>query len=163
VILDNNLILSGSVSALGVVTGQAANGAGNILGTNTIDLGPLSIGGNQVGDIGAGEPLEIEFSVLTAPTTGTNVRFQLIQADDAALSSNVRVIDQTDDIPIASLPAGAIVPLHWDRAAPYAPQRYVGVRYVNTGAIATFSVFASVTKNLQDVKNIFFKSGFAVS
>jgi hypothetical protein len=163
VILDNNLILSGSVSALGVVTGQAANGAGNILGTNTVDLAPLTIGGNQPADYGAGEGMEIEFSVLTAPTVGSTVRFQLIQADDAALSVNVQVIDQTDDIPIASLPAGTIVPLHYDRAAPYPPRRYMGVRYVNVGAIATFSVFAATTKNVQDVKNIFYKSGFLVS
>jgi hypothetical protein len=154
-ITDANLILSGSVSAAGVLSGQAANGAGNVLGTNTIDLGPLSLGGNQVADVGSGEPLEIEFSVITAPTVGTNVQFQLIQADDAALTSNVQVINQTDAFPIASLPAGTLVPLHWDRAAPYAPKRYVGVRYVNT--------VASVVKNVQDVKNLYFKSGFAVS
>jgi hypothetical protein len=162
-ILDANLILSGSISAAGVVTGQAANGAGSILGTNTVDLGPLAIGGNQVGDTGAGEPIEVEFSILTAPTVGTSVTFQLIQADDAALTSNVQVLTQTDAYPIASLVVNAIVPLHWDRAAPYSPKRYVGVRYVNVGAIATFSVFASTVKNLQDVKNLYFKSGFAVA
>lgn len=162
-ILDNFHILSGSISASGVVTGQAANGAGFILGTNTIDLGPLSLGGNQGGDIGAGESLEISFSILTAPTVGTNVQFQLIQADDAALSVNVQVINQTDALPIASLPIGALVPLHWDRAAPYAPKRYVGIRYNNTGAIATLSVFAATVKNVQDMKNIYFKSGFSVT
>jgi hypothetical protein len=162
-ITDGNLILSGAVSAAGVLSGQAANGAGNILGTNTIDNGPLALGGNQAGDTGSGESLEIAFSVLTAPTVGTNVQFQLIQADDAALTSNVQVINQTDAFAIAALPAGTIVPLHWDRAAPYAPKRYVGVRYVNTGAIATFSVFAAVVKNVQDVKNIYYKSGFLVS
>lgn len=161
-IIDNFLFLSGAVSAAGVLTGQAANGAGNILSTNTIDLSPLTIGGNQPGDIGGGEPLEIEFSILTAPTVGTNVQFQLIQADDAALSVNVQVINQTDAFPIASLPVGTLVPLHYDRAAPYAPKRYVGVRYVNTGAIATFSVVAAVAKNVQDLKNMYFKSGFAV-
>jgi hypothetical protein len=162
-ILDNFHILAGSVSASGTLTGQAANGAGSILGTNTIDLGPLALGGNQVADVGAGEGLEVEFSILTAPTVGTNVQFQLIQADDAALSVNVQVINQTDAFPIASLPAGTLVPLHWDRAAPYVPKRYAGVRFVNTGAIATFSVFAATVKSLQDVKNIYYKSGFAVS
>jgi hypothetical protein len=162
-ILDNFALLSGAISATGVLTGQAANGAGSILGTNTMDLAPLSIGGNQAGDTGAGEYLAVEFSVLTAPTVGTNVQFQLIQADDAALSVNVEVINQTDALAIAKLPAGTLVPLHWDRAAPYAPRRYFGVRYVNTGAIATFSVVAAVVKSMQDVKNIFYKSGFAVS
>jgi hypothetical protein len=162
-ILDNFAFLSGSVSPTGVLTGQAANGAGNILGTNTMDMGPLAIGGNQAGDVGAGESLAVEFSVLTAPTVGTNVQFQLIQADDAALSVNVEVINQTDAIAIARLPAGTLVPLHYDRAAPYAPRRYIGVRYVNTGAMATFSVVAAIVKNVQDLKNIYYKSGYSVA
>ena len=162
-ILDNFHLFSGAVSAAGVLTGQAVNGAGNVLSTNTVDLGPLTLGGNQVGDFGAGEPLEVEISVLSAPTGGTNVKFQLIQADDAALTSNVQVINSTDDIPIANLPLGALVPLHWDRAAPYAPKRYVGIRYVNTGAIATASYVAATVKNVQDIRNIYFKSGYAVS
>ena len=162
-ITDALLVLSGSISAAGVVTGQAANGAGNILGTNTVDLAPLTIGGNQPGDYGAGQDQRIEFSILTAPTVGTSVTFQLIQADDAALSVNVQVLNQTDAFPIASLPLGTIVPLHWDRAAPYPPRRYFGVRYVNVGAIATFSVFAGVVANIQDVKNMYYKSGYLVS
>jgi len=162
-ILDQNLFLSGAVSVAGVLSGQAANGAGNVLSTNTIDLGPLTIGGNQVGDTGSGEQLFVEFSVLTAPTVGTTVQFQLIQADDAALTSNVQVLNQTDAFPIASLPAGTLVPLNVDPAAPYVPKRYVGVRYVNTGAIATFSVVAAIVKNMQGLKNLYYKSGFAVS
>jgi hypothetical protein len=161
-ILDAAMLLSGSYSALGVLTGQAVNGAGSILSSNTIDIAPLTIGGNQAGDIGIGEELYVEFSVISAPTVGTNVRFQLIQADDAALTQNVQVINQTDDLPIANLAAGTIVPLHWDPAAPYTPKRYVGARYVNTGAIATFSVAAAVTKNAQ-ARQTSLKSGYSVS
>jgi hypothetical protein len=162
-ILDNLALLSGAVSAAGVLSGQAVNGAGNILSTNTMDLGPLPLGGNQVGDFGAGEALEISISVLGAPTVGTSVKFQLIQADDAALTTNVQVINSTDDLPIANLPVGALVPLHFDRAAPYAPKRYIGIRYVNTGAIATASYVAGLVKNVADIKNMYFKSGFAVA
>jgi hypothetical protein len=162
-ILDNATFLSGAVSAAGVLSGQAANGAGNILSTNTIDLAPLAIGGNQTADYGQGEQTNIVFSILTAPTVGTSVQFQLIQADDAALTTNVQVISMTDAFTIAQLPAGTVVPLKWDRAAPFPAKRYVGARYVNVGAIATFSVVAAVTKNIQDIKNIFAKSGFAVS
>jgi hypothetical protein len=161
-ILDNFLMLSGAVSAAGVISGQAANGAGNILSTNTIDTAPLTIGGNQVSDVGAGNQMHVAFSVLTAPTVGTSVQFQLIQADDAALTTNVQVISQTDAFTIAQLPIGTLVPLKWDRAAPFAPKRYVGARYVNVGAIATFSVTAVCAKDIQDVKNIHYKSGFAV-
>jgi len=161
-ILDNFLTLCGSVSAAGVVSGQAMNGAGSILSVNTVDLGPLTIGGNQAGDTGAGEAIEAVFTVLTAPTVGTSVQFQLIQADDAALTTNVQVIVQTDAFPIASLPAGTEVPLHLDRAAPYAPKRYLGARVVNVGAIATNSIFCALAKNIQDLKNLNYKSGFAV-
>lgn len=160
--LDAQLLLSGSVSAAGVLSGQAVNGAGNILSANTIDIGPLSLGGNQAGDTGIGEPLHVEFSVLTAPTVGTNVRFQLIQADDAALTQNVQVINQTDDLPIANLAAGTVVPLRWDAAQPYTPKRYVGARYINTGAIATFSVVAAVVKDVQ-ARQTSYKSGFSIA
>lgn len=161
-ILDAAMLLSGAYSPSGVLTGQAVNGAGSILSSNTIDTAPLTIGGNQAADTGVGEELYVEFSVLSAPTGGTSVRFQLIQADDAALTSNVQVINQTDDIPIANLATGTVVPLHWDPAAPYPPKRYVGTRYVNTGAIATFTVAAAVTKNVQ-TRQTSLKSGYSVS
>lgn len=162
-IIDALLTLFGSINAAGVLAGAAANGAGPILSTNTIDLAPLALGGNQPADTGAGNDLTVEFNVLTAPTVGTSVQFQLIQADDAALSSNVQVINQTDAFPIASLPAGSLVVLGWDPTAPYAPKRYFGARIVNVGAIATLSVFASVVKDPQALKNLYYKSGFAVS
>jgi hypothetical protein len=160
--LDAALLLSGSVSAAGVLTGQAVNGAGNILSANTIDAAPLALGGNQPGDTGIGEPMHVEFSVLTAPTGGTNVKFQLIQADDAALTSNVQVINQTDDLPIANLAAGTVVALRFDAAQPYTPKRYIGARYVNTGAIATFSVVAAVVKDIQ-TRPTSYKSGFSIA
>lgn len=162
-ITDNFLVLAGAISAAGVISGTSFNGAATAVGPNSIDMGPLALGGNQVGDVGGGEPLEIEVSILTAPTVGTSCKYQLVQADDAALTTNVQVINSTDDIPIASLPAGTVVPLHYDRAAPYAPKRYVGLRVVTVGAIATHSIFAAVVKNVQDAKNIYFKSGYLVS
>lgn len=161
-ILDNLLTFSGAVSAAGVLSGQAVNTAGSFLSTNTIDIAPLALGGNLAFDVGAGEPLDVEISVMTAPTVGTSVQFQLIQADDAALSVNVQIINQTDALPTASLSAGTIVALHYDRAAPYAPKRYLGLRYVNAGSIATASYFAAIVKNIADVKNIYGKSGFAI-
>jgi hypothetical protein len=162
-IFDSALVLAGSINAAGAITGQSMNGAGPILGINTVDMGPCTtFGGNQVTDGGTGESLEISISVLTAPTVGTNVQFQLVQADDPALTVNLQVINQTDAFPIASLPAGSLVPLHWDRAAPYPPKRYIGLRIVNTGAIATLSVFAAVVKSMQDVKNIVFRGGYGV-
>ena len=162
-ITDSQEILCGSISASGVITGQAMNGAGNVLSQNTLDIAPLLLGGNQPGDIGAGTDINFMISVLTAPTVGTNVQYQLIQADDTALSVNVQVINQSDAFPIAQLPAGTLVPLTWDPAAPYVPKRYVGIRVVNTGAIATHSVFAAVVKDVQGKLNLIFKSGYSIT
>jgi hypothetical protein len=113
------MLLSGSVAANGVLTGQAVNGAGSILSANTIDNARWRWAATRPATSAWAKTLYVEFSVLTAPTVGTNVRFQLIQADDAALTSNVQVINQTDDIPIANLPAGIVVPVRWDTAQPY--------------------------------------------
>lgn len=161
-ILDAAMLLSGSVSAGGTLTGQSLVGTGNILSTNTIDIAPLLLGGNQPGDTGVGEDLYVEFGVITAITGGTNVRFQLIQADDAALATNVQVINQTDDIAVASLGAGALIPLGWDPAQPYTPKRYVGARYVVTGTNTAGTVTAAVVKNQQS-RSMNYKSGFAVA
>lgn len=154
-IFDNSLIFSGSIGAAsGSLVGQAVNGAGNVLSTNTVDNGPQMVGGapTQPGDLGAGESLAVLINVVSAPTVGSNVGIQLIQADDAALSVNVQVLIATDSIPIASLPAGTNITLNLDDAAPYAPKRYMGLRFVNAGAIATASYFAGVVKNVQSTR-----------
>lgn len=163
-IFDNNLIFAGAVSAAGALNGQLVNGAGNILSVNTIDLGPPCLGAipGQVGEMGSGELIDISITVLSAPTVGTSVQFQLIQADDAALTVNVQVINQTDAFPIASLAVGTIVLLHFNQAAPYLPKRYVGMRFVNVGAIATCSLFAAAIKNVQSMKTVF-KGGYGIA
>lgn len=160
-LLDNATFLSGAVSAAGVLSGQLIT-ANSQLSTNTIDIAPAIL--NQAGDTGAGEPLNVVFSVLAAPATATDVTFQLIQADDAALTANVQVIASAGPFLVAQLPVGTVVPMKLDRAAPLAPKRYVGARYISTGAVVTaLSVTAAVTKSVQDVKNIYFKSGYAVA
>jgi hypothetical protein len=162
-ILDNNLLVSGSYSAAGVLTGQTVTGTNtSVVSTNSVDLAPLALGGNQAADLGQGEKFALEVSVITAPTVGTSVKFQIIVADDAALTTNVEVVNSSDDIPIANLPAGTIVPVGMDRLAPLPAKRYLGARYVLVGAIATQVLSAAFVKDIADVKNILFKSGFAV-
>lgn len=161
-LLDNNLIIAGSISAANAIVGASLNGAGAQTPGITVDIASPALGGNQAFDIGPGEPLRVNINVLTAPTVGALVRYQLVQCSDVSVTTNVEVLAQTDDLPIASLLAGTIVPLFWDRAAPYNPRRYVGFRVFNTGAIATHSVFASIIKDQQDVRNIYGKSGYSV-
>lgn len=161
-ILDNATFLSGSFSpTTGALIGQAVAGTNtNVLGTNTIDLAPLLLGGNQM--VGSsGDTLDIAFTVQTAPTGGTSVQFQLVQADDAALTTNVEVLAQTGVFTIAQLPAGTLVPLGFGRTAPLTPRRFIGVRYVLVGSIASMVVVASTVADVSDLRTIF-KSNFAI-
>ena len=132
-ITDKLTIFSGAVSSAGVVTGQAITGAASVVSTNSYDTGPRAIGGNQAVKLGAGESLYVCVNIRTAPTDPTSVAFQLIQADDAALTSNVQVIVDSGTIAIASLVAGTNIELEFRRPNPLAAKRYVGVRYVITG------------------------------
>jgi hypothetical protein len=162
-ILDAFLLLSGGVSGSGTLTGQAVTNTA--VSTNSLDTNPDTLGGNQPNDIGRGTALEVAISVLqTATAAGAaTVNFELIQADDGALTTNVETIVQTGAIPIAKLTAGTLVPLHVDRAAPYAPRRYIGVRYtIGTGPLTGGSFSAAIVRNVADIQNIYGKSGFAV-
>lgn len=162
-IFDASLILSGAIAPTnGALTGQSVNGAGSFLSTNTIDVGPLPLGGNQNTDLGSGGGLQLAVRVMSAPTVGTNVQFQMIQADDAALTAGVQVLTQTDAIPIASLPAGTQMVVPLARPAPYPTKRYVGLRVVNVGAIATASYFAGLVVDAQS-PNTVFRTGFGIA
>lgn len=145
--------LSGSIAG-NVVTGQTVTGTGNVLSTNTYDLGVAR-------DIGKGEALEVAIETIVAQAGGTSVQFQLIQADDAALSTNVQVIVQTDAYPTATLTAGVQIPLHVDRVDPYPARRYLGLRYVIVGTSTAGSFFATIVKSIAD-KQVNYPNGFAV-
>lgn len=161
-ITDKLTILSGAVSAAGAVSGQAI-AAASVVSTNAIDTGPRTIGANQPADLGVGEEIDINVSVLTAPTAATSIQFSIIQADDAALTSNVQVLVSTPSIAIASLPVGTLVPLSMRSAAPLAPKRYIGLRYDVTGTnTSAGTYFASVVAD-QAYAQRNYKSGFTVS
>jgi hypothetical protein len=161
-IFDALLLLAGSYPNGSPPAGQAANGAGNILSTNTLDLASLGLGGNQ--SAGLDSPaLQVAFEITSAPTGGTSVQYQVIQADDAALSVNVQVLCQTDAIPIASLPAGTLFSLNPGSASMYAKKRYFGTRVVNVGAIATHAYVAAIVVDQQQLKDTLGKTGFAIS
>lgn len=160
-IIDANLTLSGSW-ANGVWTPQSIVGTGNIISTNVVDTGPDAIGGNQPNDWGSGEGLRVAFELPTAVAGATSVEFQLVSADDAAISVNTQILNSTGAIAIASLTAGKQFTLHMDRSAPYVARRYVAVRYVIVGTSTTGTVIANIVKDYQDVQNNVYKSGFVV-
>lgn len=127
--------------------------------------GPVA---NQPSDFGAGKLLICLFNILTGVTGGASfVQFQLVDADDAAISVNVNVINQTDAIPIANLGANTLVPLELDRLAPYVPRRYLAARYVISGATTTAgTVAANIVETVDDatlVGKSAYKGGFTVT
>ena len=121
--------------------------------TNIVDLG-------QARDMGAGDALEIDIRINTTFTGGTSLQVQLQTAAVAAFTTPYNVV-LTDAIPLASLVAGASIPLHWDRAAPYAPQEFIRLNYVVVGTMTAGALTAGVVKNIQDAQNTS-ASGFAV-
>ena len=87
--VDAALTLSGSIVG-NTVTGQNVfASSASVLSTNTVDLGVAR-------DIGEGADFVFgRFEVTTAFAGGTSCEFQVIVADDAALSTNVTVIGTT--------------------------------------------------------------------
>ncbi len=164
-IIDQNLILSGSANANGVWTGQSiAAAAGTIVSTNVIDKAPLT--GNQVADWGAGEEIDISISILTAVTSGgsATVQFQLVEADDAAISSNVQVVNESAAYAYSELTTGKQVVLSYPRSTPRAPKRYLAARYIiGTATTTAGTVIAALVKDVQDLTNRTFPSGFSVA
>lgn len=168
-ITDNLLIFSGSVTQApgspAAWTGQnifATNAT--ITGTNVIDTDPTGThAAGNFPDLGIGSRLLIDFWITAAVTGGTSVTFQLVQADDAALSTNPEVIVQSNAIAVASLTTGTHIPVTWDIAAPYTARRYIGVKYVNVGANAAGACVAQVVLDFQNIKNITGRSGFTVT
>lgn len=160
--IDAFNLFSGALSAAGVLSGQAI-AASPTVSTNSYDTGPRALGSNQAVGLGNGHPLLVSISVLVAPTVATSVEFQLIQADDAALTTNVEVLQSSGAIAIAQLPLKAMVELAFV-GSNLASRRYVGVRYVVVGTATTAGTYAAgVVADRQDVKNTIYKSGYLVS
>ena len=154
--LDNNLLVSGSISSVGAVAYQTVTGASSVLSTNTVDLGT-----NR--DIAAGIEYPKLHAIVGTTFTGlTALEVQAIQADDAALSSNVTVIGSSGAIPVASLTAGKRITVELNTQIASKGQRYLGARYVPTGTGTAGTVLSHFGTDLQDGQK-FYTSGFAVS
>lgn len=152
--VDNNLLLSGSISG-STVTGQNVFSAGtSVLSTNTIDL-------LQNRDIGEGGDTFGRFQVTTAAVGGTSIEMQIIAADDAGLTTNVTVIGTTGAIPVASLTVGARFACDISPRIANKGQRYVGARYVSVGTTTAGAVVGDIGAEIQDGQK-FYPSGFAV-
>ena len=122
-----------------------------ILSTNTIDLGASGVspilGQLPARDVGQGEPLDLLVQVVETATGGTSVIAAVIQADDAALTSNVEVLAQSGVVALASLVAG------YQFKVPFVPtginKRYLGVRYTTAGTFTAGLVTAGIVADRQ--------------
>lgn len=89
-----------------------------------------------------GERVRITTDAAAAAAGAATVTFDLIQADDSALTTNVTVLASTGAIGKAALTLGSAP---FDIAIPDTTQRYVGVRYtVATGPLTAGTFTAAV-------------------
>jgi hypothetical protein len=161
-ITDALLQFSGTVVG-NTVTGQSLVGAAQtVTSTNVVDLAGVGAG-NVARDLGQGGGLDIE-NAVTSAFNGGSLQAVLVTADDAAISVNVTQVVLTPFIQAAALPAGTLIPLHLDRAAPLVPRRYMAIQYTTLGTVLAGAVTATIVRDVQDKGNsTIFASGFTVA
>lgn len=155
-IMDANLIVSGTLGGTATspaITGQAITATA--VSTNTIDL-------TNSRDVFAGNDfLKLRLLLTAAFNNLTSLTIDIIQADDAALSSNVTVIGSAGAVPLAQLTQGRRLEVEGNTRIGSTGQRYLGVRYTVTGtAPSTGAILADFGDQVQDNKT--YPSGFAV-
>ena len=112
-------------------------------------------------DIGEGENLYMNFAVPTALTGGTSVKFEVVVADDAAITSNVTVVGSSDAVLTAALVAGYNNAVRINPIIGSLGKRYLAARYTIVGTYSAGSVIADIVHGIQDGKKSY-ASGFAV-
>lgn len=112
-------------------------------------------------DIGEGENLYMNFCVPTALTGGTSVKFEVVVADDAAISSNVTVVGSSDAVVAASLVAGFNQAVRINPIIGSLGKRYLAARYTIVGTFSAGAVIADIVHDIQDGKKSY-ASGFTV-
>lgn len=112
-------------------------------------------------DIGEGENLYMNFNVDTALTGGTSVKFEVVVADDAAISSNVTVVGSSDAVLSAALVAGYSTAVRINPIIASLGKRYLAARYTIVGTYSAGAVTAQIVHDIQDGKK-FYASGFTV-
>lgn len=156
-ILDNYLVVSGTVPATGVLTGQAARpvAATPVVSTDTIDL-------QNIRDIGEGQDLYMVFTIVAAYTDLTSLTMEVIGATNTALTTGVVSLGSSGAVALASLTANATFAVRINPALYSTGTRYIGARYTTVGTTpAAGTVCAYIVTDIQDGRK-FYASGFAV-
>ncbi len=122
--------------------------------TDTVDL-------SVARDMGEGGDLYMNFAMTEAFAGGTSTNFEVIIADNAALSSNVVVIGASGAIVTADLTIGKNVAVRLNPQIASLGKRYLGARYTVSGTNSAGKVTADMVMDVQDGKK-FYASGFTV-
>jgi hypothetical protein len=122
--------------------------------SDTIDL-------SVARDIGEGHDLLMNFAMTEAFAGGTSTNFEVIIADNAALSSNVVVVGASGAIVTADLTLGKNVAVRINPLIGSLGKRYIGARYTVSGTNSAGKVTADIVETIQDGKK-FYASGFSV-
>ena len=122
--------------------------------TDTIDL-------SVARDIGEGKDLYMNFAVTEAFAGGTSTNFEVIIADNAALSSNVVVVGASGATVTADLTLGKNIAVRINPLIGSLGKRYIGARYTVSGTNTAGKVTADIVETIQDGKK-FYASGFSV-
>lgn len=160
--VDSLLALSGSITG-NTVTAQNVFSAGtNVTSTNVIDLASGGVPSGQVRDIGEGSDFAFgRFEVFTAQVGGTSIECQIVTADDAAISTNVKVVATTGAIALAAFIVGARFACQINPVIGSKGQRYLAARYVSVGTSTAGAVYGDIGAEIQDGQK-FYPNGFAV-
>lgn len=136
--------------------------------TNQIDTTPsLAQAQSQPAALGNGNvETAITIAIMQTLTSAgaALVKFQLVQADDAALSAGVQVLRETEAFAYTALIAGTKIVMRWPAPGAYSPKRYAGLRVVISGAVLTNSsgwLLASTGQSTQDIASTF-KTGYTI-
>ena len=133
--------------------------SGQALTTTAVSVDTIDL--SQARDIGEGQDLYMNFAVATQLTGGTSVNFEVIVADNAALSTNVTVVGASGAIPTAQLVAGYNTAVRINPRIASLGQRFLGARYTIVGTYSAGTVIADVVEDIQDGRKSY-ASGFAV-
>ena len=113
-------------------------------------------------DIGEGESLYMNFAIGTAFAGGTSTAFEVVVADDAALTSNVTVVGSSGALLTAALTASKNIAVRINPLIGSTGKRYFGARYTVVGTNSAGTVTADVVHGIQDGQKAY-ASGFVVA
>lgn len=113
-------------------------------------------------DIGEGKQLYMNFAITTAVAGGTSTRFEVVIADDAALTTNVESVGDSGAIATADLTLGKNIAVAIRPKVASLGRRYMGARYTVVGTNTTGKVTADIVETIQDGRKSY-ASGFSVT